>query len=256
MKYYTEHHKKACCHCGRLIDVACLQRHENVCLKNSQLPKKDVYKLDHDDLFCKFCKKEFKNRNALVQHELRCKENLNRKSFDNFVEYIRIERKGKTKDNCADIQKQCDTMHKKYEDGYVSPSKGRKNIFEYLYKEHNDQEIQKWFDYLDSKEFIIPEHEVSGHPEDYLIVRKTGQKINNSVIYEFEHDFVANIFLDGKLLKTNTVHHIDKCRSNNDKKNLMVFETNSEHKRFHNSQYAYLIYNEDTHLFNCILKHK
>jgi hypothetical protein len=88
-----------------------------------------------------------------------------------------------------------------------------------------------------------------------LIVRKTGIKVDNSVIYEFEQDFIANILLEGKLLKTNTVHHIDKCRSNNDMKNLMVFKTNSEHKRFHNSKYAYLIYNEDTHLFNCILKY-
>lgn len=69
---------------------------------------------------------------------MRCRENPNRKSFDNFSDYIRTERKGKTKDNCADIQKQCDTMHKKYENGYVNSTKGRKNIFEYLYKEHND----------------------------------------------------------------------------------------------------------------------
>lgn len=201
---------------------------------------------------CRFCGKECKNKNSLIQHEIRCKENPNRKAFNNFENYILTERKGKTKDNCQDILKQSISLHKKYEDGYISPSKGRKNTFEYFYKEHNDQEIQKWLDYLDSKEFIIPEHEVQEHPEDYLIVRKTGVKVDTSVIYEFEHDFVANILLEGNLLKNNTVHHIDNCRSNNDKKNLMVFESNAEHKRFHNSKYAYLIYNKNTHLFNCI----
>lgn len=254
MKYYTEHHKKECSICGRLIDVANLQRHEKACVKNSQLPKKDVYKLDHDDLFCKFCKEEFKNKNSLLQHELRCKLNPDRKDFNKLANYSKENFKGQTKYSNPTIKKQAETLRNKYQNGYESPVKGIKRIINHVFEEHNDQEIQKWLDYLDSKEFVIPEHEVSEHPEDYLIVRKTGQKINNSVIYEFEHDFVANILLEGKLLKTNTVHHIDKCRSNNDKKNLMVFESNAEHKRFHNSKYAYLIYNENTHLFNCISK--
>lgn len=214
-----------------------------------------MYHVDHDDLFCKFCGKECKNKNSLAQHEIRCQSNPERKSVDNLAKYIAGNRKGKNKDNCEDIQKQCKTMRLKYENGYVSPSKGRKNIFLYLYEEHNQQEINKWIEYINSNNYIIPEHEVLGHPEDYLIVSKSSIKLDTTVQYEFEHDFVANILLGGRLLKTNTVHHIDKCRSNNDKTNLMVFETNAEHKRFHNSKYAYLIYNEDTHLFNCILKH-
>ena len=87
MKYYTEHHKKECSICGRLIDVANLQRHEKACFKNSQLPEKDVYKLDHDDLFCKFCKREFTNKNSLLQHELRCKLNPDRKDFNKLANY-------------------------------------------------------------------------------------------------------------------------------------------------------------------------
>jgi hypothetical protein len=74
-------------------------------------------------------------------------------------------------------------------------------------------------------------------------------------LYEFAHNFIANILLEGNLLKTNTVHHIDGCRSNNNKKNLMVFETKAEHKRFHNSKYSYLVYNKNNHIFNCILKY-
>ena len=38
---------------------------------------RESYHLDHDDLFCKFCNKEFKNKNSLVQHEIRCKCNPN-----------------------------------------------------------------------------------------------------------------------------------------------------------------------------------
>lgn len=203
---------------------------------------------------CKFCGKECKNKNSLTQHEIRCKENPNRKDFNRLANYSKENLKGQTKYSNPTIKKQAETLRNKYQNGYQSPVKGTKRIIDYVFQEHNDQEIQKWIDYLNSKEFVIPEHEVSEHPEDYLIVRKTGIKVDNSVIYEFEQDFIANILLERKLLKNNTVHHIDKCRSNNDKKNLMVFETNSEHKRFHNSKYAYLIYNEDTHLFNCILK--
>lgn len=39
---------------------------------------KIVYHVDHDDLFCKFCGKECKNKNSLAQHEIRCKDNPNR----------------------------------------------------------------------------------------------------------------------------------------------------------------------------------
>ena len=39
---------------------------------------RESYHLDHDDLFCKFCNKEFKNKNSLVQHEIRCRYNPNK----------------------------------------------------------------------------------------------------------------------------------------------------------------------------------
>ena len=34
-----------------------------------------AYHLDHDDLFCKYCGKECKNKHSLIQHEIRCKDN-------------------------------------------------------------------------------------------------------------------------------------------------------------------------------------
>ena len=43
---------------------------------------KESYHLDHDDLFCKYCGKECKNKNSLVQHEIRCKCNPNKCNMD------------------------------------------------------------------------------------------------------------------------------------------------------------------------------
>ena len=39
---------------------------------------KETYKLDHTGLNCKFCNKQCKNTNSLIQHEMRCKSNPNR----------------------------------------------------------------------------------------------------------------------------------------------------------------------------------
>ena len=58
-----------------------------------------------EEYICKYCGKVCKNKNSLVQHEIRCKENPNRKAYDNFPNYIREHRKGKTKDNCDDVKK-------------------------------------------------------------------------------------------------------------------------------------------------------
>lgn len=42
-----------------------------------------MYHLDHEDLVCKFCGKECKNKNSLVQHEIRCKLNPNKNELPN-----------------------------------------------------------------------------------------------------------------------------------------------------------------------------
>ena len=69
-----------CTICGKLISNNNLEKH----IKSHETNPKyqawlsDSYKLDHDDLFCKFCGKECKNKNSLIQHELRCKQNPSR----------------------------------------------------------------------------------------------------------------------------------------------------------------------------------
>lgn len=66
--------KIECEFCGQVITTNNYKKHLR---RHQNHPEtfKEVYKVDHDDLFCKFCGKECKNLNSLTQHEIRCKEN-------------------------------------------------------------------------------------------------------------------------------------------------------------------------------------
>lgn len=72
--------KVECPICGRKITriniTKHLRSHETRPDYQEQLLK--AQHLDHDDLFCKHCGKECKNKNSLVQHEIRCKNNPNK----------------------------------------------------------------------------------------------------------------------------------------------------------------------------------
>lgn len=71
---------KECPYCGRQLNLSNYQRHVNKHIENPDYVRyHDLkrYKVDHNDLFCKFCGKECKNLNSLTQHEIRCKENPN-----------------------------------------------------------------------------------------------------------------------------------------------------------------------------------
>jgi hypothetical protein len=86
--FYTEHKKTACPICGKLFDVANIKKHETSCGK----PKKEsTYRVTHEGLNCIFCGKLCKHKNSLAQHELRCKENPERKSFNCLADYIIVE---------------------------------------------------------------------------------------------------------------------------------------------------------------------
>lgn len=256
-EYNKSRPRTECPNCGKLITKACFSKHYNACINpNSKYNlnrTKVVYTLDHADLCCKFCGKELKSKRALLQHEIRCKENVNRIAYQNLSNYINEHRKGKSADNCTDIAKQRQTIITKYKNGYVSPLRGKLREIQYIYKEHNDAEIQKWLAYVKESQFIIPHYDIISHSEGYSIVSRSQHVGGKSVRYEFEHNYIASILLEGKLDAINTVHHIDSNRSNNDPFNLLIFQTDSEHKRFHNSPHAYITYNTETHLFNCIL---
>lgn len=251
--------KVLCEKCGKEIGVNNYNRHIQKCddsgIKPSRREKEiKAYKIDHDGLECKFCGKSFNNKNALVQHEIRCPENKNRKAYNNLAQYTIDNVKGKTADNCEQIKKQKDTIKKKYDSGYVNPCKGRKVQFEYVYKEHNDLQIDKWREYLKSVIITVQPYETISHPEGYKMISCSQNRLGNTIKYVFEHDYIMNLYLGGTLLNENTVHHIDKDRTNNNIMNLMTFNTNGDHKRFHNSKYAFLVYDEKTHKFNCVLR--
>lgn len=205
-----------------------------------------------DDLFCEFCGKQCKSLNSLRQHSTRCAENPNRRDFNKLGKYS-TSIKGKTQYSDERIRKTSQALRDKYTNGYVSPLKGKPKNIDYIYKEHNDVEINKWIQYLSSHSFDIPEFDVILHNERYQILSKHQVKDNNTVNLTFVHNYIANILLNGNLTKINTVHHIDSNRANNEPKNLLVFVDNTNHKRFHNSKYAYITYDEQTHLFSCEL---
>ena len=247
-----------CPNCGKYITKANFSRHYNACINtNSKLNSKNsykVYKLDHDDLYCKFCNKECKNTNSLTQHELRCPNNPNRRDYLNLAKYSTEYRKGQNADTCIYIAKQRKTLLDKYANGYISPKLGERVEFDYIYKEHNDSQIAMWLNYVDNNNFVFPYVETIKHENRYTILKHKYRIIDDKHKIIFEHDFIANILLNNNLHFSNTVHHIDKNPVNNDIHNLLVFIDGGNHKRFHNSKYAYLIYDENTHLFSCELR--
>ena len=111
--------KLACPHCGSMISKSNfgkhLSRHEN---NPSSFQINTLFKLDHDDLFCKFCGKECKNKNSLVNHERLCKLNPNAQQ-SSFVNYNKAVNKKVTarKVTVEQIEKQKETYRKNKELG-------------------------------------------------------------------------------------------------------------------------------------------
>lgn len=64
---------KECPYCSRSINACNYTRHIETHLDGRYEENMKHYHLDHDDLFCKFCKKECFNRRSLSAHERRCK---------------------------------------------------------------------------------------------------------------------------------------------------------------------------------------
>ena len=244
--------------CGRSITNAAYSRHYQACSNpNSKMNLRhnnEIYKLDHDDLKCKFCNNEYKSKNALCQHELRCKLNPNRKAFNGLGNWSHENLLGQTVATSEVVKKYTDS-NRKSEKRKNHEYKPRHVV--YLYSEYNQHQIQNWFNYVDSKQtsMIIPEYRIkdNGDPRNYIIVSGMQTKQGNTVKLVYEHQYIANWFLDGNLTSKNIVHHIDGDRHNNEIHNLMVFETNEDHLRYHLSGKSRLIYNSETHLFKCIL---
>lgn len=111
-----------CIICGKLISNNNSEKHIKSHETNPKYQawlSKSSHKLDHDDLFCKFCGKECKNKNSLIQHELRCKQNPNRQtSFRNNFNTIGRSawNKGLTKETDERVAKNSLSIKKFYQE--------------------------------------------------------------------------------------------------------------------------------------------
>lgn len=77
-------------------------------------------------------------------------------------------------------------------------------------------------------------HLINGYVDLYMpehhLARSNG--------YVYEHIIIAEEILGRELKEGETIHHKDKNRINNSPNNLMVFATNADHSRFHQSGVA------------------
>ena len=48
-----------------------------------------------------------------------------------------------------------------------------------------------------------------------------------------EHRLIIELFLNRKLTKEETIHHLDSCKQNNQLSNLMIFPNQKSHASFH-----------------------
>lgn len=262
-----QYDKQPCPYCGELIGINNIKRHIKKCdgtltssIKQRNKKDSEIYVVTHEGLNCIFCDKLCKNLNSLTQHELRCPHNPNRRSYNNLGKYSTEHKKGQTKYTSAEIMKQTQSLLKLYNSGYVSPIKGRTVAFDYLYEEYNNCLISKWISYVENLNIQLPKYEVyivkgcyNKGKGCYKNISTPSKLVGYPLTVLFEHDYIANLLLGGTLQPNNTVHHIDRNGINNAFTNLMVFATKNDHKRFHNSKYAKLIYDEETHLFSCYL---
>lgn len=239
--------KIACEYCGRPISKSNYSKHIRTHQNGNFIKYQNQYKLDHSDLYCKFCGKECKNTNSLVQHEIRCRMNPDKIEINNSLE--QYNKLGKSWNR--GLTKETDSRVARHAKSISMALQNRKVI--YVYTTHNQTEIEKWKNYVSSIDIQIPEYEVRQN-QGYNILKEHSHYHTEGTHYIFEHDYIMNIVFDGKLSIKNTVHHIDNNGFNNDIHNLMVFKTKGDHIRFHLSDYAYLLYNETTHLFTCIVK--
>lgn len=124
---------KICPHCQQEIRPCNFNRHVNSHLSGT-FKVSTGYHLDHDDLNCKFCQRLCKNKNALRQHEIRCKQNPDKLdlptiSGDHFAEYRKTHgswNKGLTKETDSRVKKYVEARPKDNPNGW----KGRKHTEE------------------------------------------------------------------------------------------------------------------------------
>lgn len=253
-EYNTNRHRIQCDICGAFITKANYERHHRACL-NGYESKQEIFHPYKAELLCQYCNKKCKNLISLAQHEVRCSRNPNRRDYDKVTKFSMENLKGQTKESSI-ISKQAARLSEMYQRGeIVSSFNTYHNIpRNYIYKVHNDEEIRKWAEYVRSRNIEIPVYKLVGTIEGYPVVSRL---FTHSGKDELEHVFIVRYILQLSSLPEGwEVHHLDKNKTNNSIYNLIPFETGAEHKRFHQSDSAWLSYNPVKHCFNCMIRRK
>ena len=196
---------------------------------------------------CKYCNSERKNKNSLRQHEIRCPSNPNRISVYN----SKFNKPGKLAWNKGLSRYTSESIRRQIESRRITIQ--NKGSIIHIWKSHNEGEINKWLQYIDSLHIHIPQYQTRIN-QGYKIIRGNCHKHTEGTHYIFEHKYIASLLL-GELPKGSIIHHIDEDKLNNDIHNIMVFDTKGSHVMFHKSEYAYIRYDEITHLFTSDLKY-
>lgn len=215
------------------------------------------YNRERDDLFCAFCGKPCKSLNSLNNHEYRCPSNPNRRNYNVLGEYSHNNFRGATKETSDVVARWARSLKAAYDNGYEGAHKGTKRKYNYVWKQHNDEEIQKWINDIQNIQVDISDLQgIKVHKENYAIIthKIKDREFDTSYKFYFVHNIIMERLIGCQLPKGSTVHHIDLNRLNNAPTNLILFRTSTEHKRFHRSDYAWIDYDRNTHTFSCEVK--
>ncbi len=121
--------KIKCTICGQEVSKSNYSKHMR---RHEMHPEtfRPAYVLDHEDLSCKFCGKNYESKNALIQHEMRCSSNPERiqsSCIKNFNAKGRtVWNKGLDKSD-ARIQKQIATYKERFNKGVYKVLRGSSN---------------------------------------------------------------------------------------------------------------------------------
>ncbi len=212
--------KVICEKCGREISKLNIAKHLRSHETHPENFEKEQYHLDHDDLFCKFCGKECENKNSLVQHEIRCKENPNKINVyvSNFNNIGRTPwNKGLTKETDERVERRGLNLHNNVKSGKTifkghAHSEETKKKLSRIRKEYLSENPEK-------VPYLINHSSKTSYPEKYFIELFNKESINlkyHHRINKYELDFCdlgkkVDIEIDGEQ------HYVDKRVVDSDK---------------------------------------
>ena len=190
---------------------------------------------DITEFQCPFCSKYFVSNRSRAQHQWKCNLNPDHKDIWN---------KGLTRETSDSVRRQSLAR---------SITMRNKPKVVSIHKQYNDAKIHEWIEYLNGLDISIPQL-ATRENQGYKILVGNCHEHTSGTHFKFEQYYLMELVFNSELPHGCIVHHIDEDKLNNSLDNLMVFKSNTDHVRFHNSSTAYLEYDQTTHLFTCINK--